>query len=98
MIQGNYADLNGLKLYYEIHGEGKPLVLLHGGFGVIGMFGPVLPALAQNHQVIAVELEGHGHTALVDRPLSFEQMAADVAALIKRCKPPSATRTRFANA
>lgn len=82
-VKGNYAPVNGLQLYYEIHGEGEPLVLLHGGFGVIGMFEQLLPALAQTRQVIAVELQGHGHTADADRPLTFEQMADDVAALIK---------------
>ena len=86
MSQGNYANLNGLKLYYEIHGDGRPLVLLHGGFGVIGMYGQILPELSKTYQVIAVELEGHGHTALLDRPLSFEQMADDIAALIGHLK------------
>jgi pimeloyl-ACP methyl ester carboxylesterase len=81
--KGKLANVNGLHMYYEIHGAGKPLILLHGGFGVVGMFGENLPALAANRQVIAVELQGHGHTADVDRPLSFEQMADDVAALIE---------------
>ena len=83
MPQGKYADLNGLKMYYEIHGKGQPLILLHGGFGVIGMFEQHLPALTEGRQVIAVELQGHGHTADIERPLSFEQMADDIAALIK---------------
>jgi pimeloyl-ACP methyl ester carboxylesterase len=81
--KGSYASVNGLNMYYEIHGTGKPLVLLHGGLGVIGMFEQILPALAEARQVIAVELQAHGHTADIDRPLSFEQMADDVAALIK---------------
>jgi pimeloyl-ACP methyl ester carboxylesterase len=84
MTQGNYTAVNGLKLYYEIYGRGQPLVLLHGGLGVIGMYAPILPALAGNRQVVAVELQGHGHTADVDRPLSFEAMADDVAALVKQ--------------
>jgi pimeloyl-ACP methyl ester carboxylesterase len=71
-------------MYYEIHGTGKPLILMHGGFGVIGMFARLLPALAETHQVIAVELEGHGRTALLDRPLTFEQMADDLAAFIQQ--------------
>ncbi|MBI1743629.1 alpha/beta fold hydrolase [Candidatus Acetothermia bacterium] len=71
-------------MYYEIHGTGKPLVLLHGGLGVIGMFAQLLPALAESRQVIAVELEAHGRTAHLDRPMSFEQMADDIAALIKQ--------------
>ncbi len=83
MAQGKYANLNGLKIYYEIHGKGQPLILLHGSFGGIGMFGQILPALAEGRQVIAVELQGHGHTADIQRPLSFEQMADDIAALVK---------------
>lgn len=80
--EGQYAPLNGLELYYEIHGEGEPLVLLHGGLGGIPEFGALLPALAQTRQVIAVELQGHGHTADIDRPLSYEALADDIAALI----------------
>ena len=79
---GRYADVNGIALYYEIHGAGRPLVLLHGGLGAIEMFGPNLPALARGHQVIAVDLQGHGRTADVDRPLSIELMGDDIAALI----------------
>jgi pimeloyl-ACP methyl ester carboxylesterase len=80
---GHYADVNGIKLYYETHGTGRPLVLLHGGLGAIEMFGPNLPALAKGRQVIAVDLQGHGRTADIDRPLSVELMADDIAALIK---------------
>jgi pimeloyl-ACP methyl ester carboxylesterase len=79
---GRYADVNGIKLYYEIHGSGKPLVLLHGGLGAIEMFGPNLPALAKGRQLIAVDLQGHGRTADIDRPLSIPLMADDIAALI----------------
>jgi pimeloyl-ACP methyl ester carboxylesterase len=77
-----YAPVNGLKLYYEIHGKGEPLILLHGGLGAIEMFGANLTALAKNHRVIAVDLQGHGRTADIDRPLSIESMADDIAALI----------------
>jgi pimeloyl-ACP methyl ester carboxylesterase len=80
---GHYADVNGIKLYYEIHGSGKPLVLLHGGLGAIEMFGPNLDALAKGRQVIGVDLQGHGRTADIDRPLSVLFMADDIAALIK---------------
>jgi pimeloyl-ACP methyl ester carboxylesterase len=83
MAQGKYANVNDLKMYYEVHGQGQPLLLLHGGLGVIGMFEQILPGLAENRRVVAVELQGHGHTADVDRPLSFEQMADDIAALIR---------------
>lgn len=80
--KSGYASVNGIELYYEIHGEGQPLILLHGGLGAIEMFGPVLPLLAEGRQVIGVDLQGHGRTADIDRPLSFEAMADDVAALI----------------
>src|SRR2546421_10695942 len=80
---GQYADVNGIKLYYEIHGAGRPLILLHGGLGAIEMFGPNLPALAKGRQVIAVDLQGHGRTADIDRPLSVALMADDIAALIQ---------------
>jgi len=81
---GSYASVNGLNMYYEIHGTGKPLVLLHGGLATIDvLFGQLLPPLAQTRQVIAVELQAHGHTADIERPLSFELMADDIAALIK---------------
>lgn len=78
--QGRYASVNGLKMYYEIHGTGRPLVLLHGAFG----WATVFPMLAKNRQVIAVELQGHGHTADIDRPLTYEQMADDTADLLKQ--------------
>jgi pimeloyl-ACP methyl ester carboxylesterase len=81
--KSGYASVNGINLYYEIHGTGSPMVLLHGGLGMIGMFARLLPALAASRQVIGVELQGHGHTADIDRPFSFELMADDVAALIK---------------
>src|SRR3954452_4243628 len=77
-----YAAVNGLEMYYEIYGTGDPIVLLHGGLGGIVEFQTLLPALAQTRQVIAVELQAHGHTADIDRPLKFELMADDVAALI----------------
>ena len=83
MTQGKYAQVNGLNMYYELHGAGEPLVLIHGGFGVIGGFEQLLPALAGHRQVIAVELQGRGHTADVGRPLAYELLADDVAALIK---------------
>ena len=79
---GRYAAVNGLQLYYEMFGTGDPLVLLHGGFGVIAMFAKLIPVLAESRQVIVVELQGHGHTADIDRPFTFEGLADDVAALI----------------
>ncbi len=82
MGTGEYADVNGLHLYYETHGTGRPLVLLHGGLMSSEMFGPTIPALTQGHQVIAVDLQGHGRTADVDRPIDVRLMADDIAALI----------------
>jgi pimeloyl-ACP methyl ester carboxylesterase len=79
---GQYADVNGINLYYETHGSGRPLILLHGGLGSGEMFGPVLPLLAERHQVVAVDLQGHGRTADIDRPLDVRLMAGDIAALI----------------
>jgi pimeloyl-ACP methyl ester carboxylesterase len=79
---GRYAEVNGIRLYYETHGAGRPLILLHGGLGSGEMFGPALTALALGHQVIAVDLQGHGRTADIDRPISVELMADDIAALI----------------
>lgn len=84
--KGRYAEVNGIKLYYEVHGKGKPLVLLHGGLGASEMFGPNLVTLAKGRQVVAVDLQGHGRTADIDRPLSVELMADDIAALIKHLK------------
>lgn len=79
-IQTGYAPVNGLQMYYEIHGTGQPLVLLHGAYSAIGTsFGEILPGLAQTRQVIAFELQAHGRTADIDRPLSLEHMADDVA-------------------
>jgi pimeloyl-ACP methyl ester carboxylesterase len=79
---GRYADVNGINLYYETHGVGRPLILLHGGLGSGEMFGPVLPVLAEHHQVIAVDLQGHGRTADIDRPIELGLMADDIAALV----------------
>jgi pimeloyl-ACP methyl ester carboxylesterase len=81
-----YADVNGIKLHYEIHGSGRPLVLLHGGLGATEMFGPNLPALAKDRQIIGVDLQGHGRTPDIDRPLSAELMAGDIAGLIEHLK------------
>jgi len=79
---GAYAEVNGMNLYYESHGTGRPLILLHGGLGSGEMFGPILPALSQHHQVIVVDLQGHGRTADIDRPIDIRLMADDIAALI----------------
>ncbi|MCO8271051.1 alpha/beta hydrolase [Actinoplanes sp. TRM 88003] len=79
---GEYADVNGINLYYESHGEGRPLILLHGGLGSGEMFGPIIGQFAENHRVILIDLQGHGRTADIDRPIDIKFMADDVAALI----------------
>jgi pimeloyl-ACP methyl ester carboxylesterase len=83
---GHYADVNGINLYYQTLGSGRPMILLHGGLFSSEMFGPTLPALAANHQVIAVDLQGHGRTADIDRPIDIRLMADDIAALIDHLK------------
>src|ERR671917_101106 len=83
--RGGYAEVNGLDMYYEVHGAGQPLVLLHGAFPAIGTsFENFLPELARPRQVIAFEMQAHGRTADIDRPLSMEQMADDTAAALKQ--------------
>jgi pimeloyl-ACP methyl ester carboxylesterase len=82
-VKSGYAAVNGINLYYEIHGSGEPLILLHGGLGATEMFGEVVPLLAKTRRVVAVDLQAHGRTADIDRPMSFEAMADDIAALTK---------------
>ena len=83
-IQSGYAPINGLEMYYEIHGSGAvPLLLLHGSMGSLEMFRPLLPALSKGRQVIAVDQRAHGRTADVDRPLRYEQLADDAAASLR---------------
>jgi pimeloyl-ACP methyl ester carboxylesterase len=89
-IETGFAPVNGLKLYYEVRGEGEPLVLLHGGVVGIIMFGSNLEALSKDRRLIAVELQGHGRTPDIDRPLSYEAMADDVAALMRHLDIPRA--------
>jgi pimeloyl-ACP methyl ester carboxylesterase len=78
----SYADVNGISLFYEEHGSGQPLILLHGGLGMGEMYAPILPLLAKDRRVITVDLQAHGHTADVDRPLRWETLADDIAGLI----------------
>jgi len=84
-LRSGTVPVNGLDLYYEMHGRGDPLVLLHGAMGTIDVcFADLIPMLAASHMVVAAELQGHGHTAdVADRPLSYVQLAADVAGLMR---------------
>ena len=98
MTTGNYADVNGIKMYYEIHGEGKPLVLVHGGGSTIeSNWSQVLPLFASMYKVIAVELQAHGHTGDRNAPETFEQDADDVAALLQQLHIDKAHILGFSN-
>jgi pimeloyl-ACP methyl ester carboxylesterase len=83
LVQAGHLPIRGVDYAYEIHGKGEPLLLLHGGLGSIDMFGPVLPALAKNRTVIAVDLHGHGRTALGERPIDLVAMGDDLADLMR---------------
>lgn len=96
--KSGYSNVNGIKMYYEIHGEGLPLVLIHGGGSTIETnFGKILPLLAKKYQVIVMELQAHGRTADRDKPLSFEQDADDVAALLNNLQIAKADILGFSN-
>lgn len=86
-VRSGYAPVNGLRMYYEVHGAGSPVLLIHGAISTIQTsFGQILPALAKQRRAIAIEQQGHGHTADTDRPLNFDQMADDAAALLRHLK------------
>jgi pimeloyl-ACP methyl ester carboxylesterase len=97
--RSGYASVNGLRMYYELHGDGgTPLVLIHGGGSTIGTnFGRVLPLLSRTRRVIAVEVQAHGHTRDIDRPFTFEQDADDVAALLDSLHVARADILGFSN-
>jgi pimeloyl-ACP methyl ester carboxylesterase len=98
MNRTGYATVNGLRMYYEEHGSGPPLVLLHGGGSTVQTsFGAIIPALARDHRVIAPEQQAHGHSGDRDRPLSFEQMADDTAALLGQLGVAEADVLGFSN-
>jgi pimeloyl-ACP methyl ester carboxylesterase len=98
MSAANYAQVNGINMYYEIHGEGRPLVMIHGGGSTIETsFGKLLPLLAQHYTIIAVELQAHGHTSDRDTPESFAQDADDVAALLQHLSISKAYILGFSN-
>lgn len=81
--KSGYVEANGVRYYYELHGSGEPLLLLHGGLGSIDMFGPVLPTLAAGRQVVAIDLHGHGRTALGDRPIDLIDIGNDIAVVLR---------------
>jgi len=83
MATSGYIEANGVNYYYEVHGQGEPLLLLHGGLGSIDMFEPILPGLAAERQVIGVDLHGHGRTALGDRKIRLEDIGDDMAVIVK---------------
>ena len=85
-----YAPVNGLRMHYEIHGQGETLILIHGGLGSSDMFNAILPELSRRYEVITVDLQAHGRTADIDRPLSYEAMGDDIAGLIRYLKIPAA--------
>ena len=96
--KSGHALVNGLKMYYEIDGEGTPLVLIHGGGSTIQTtFGKVLKSFAKTNKTIAVEMQAHGHTSDIDRPLSFEQDADDIAMLLKQLNIDKANIFGFSN-
>jgi len=95
---GQYATVNGLKMYYEVHGEGQPLVLIHGAASTIeSTFGRVIGIFSKTHKVIAVELQAHGHSGDRPGPISFEQDADDVAELCRQLKVEQADFFGFSN-
>jgi pimeloyl-ACP methyl ester carboxylesterase len=89
-VSSGYADVNGIRLYHEIYGQGEPLVLIHGGLTTIGEMQGWVEPLAKTRQVIAVEMQGHGRTADTDRPMTFRTMGDDIAALLDYLRIPKA--------
>ncbi|HSD07535.1 MAG TPA: alpha/beta hydrolase [Flavobacterium sp.] len=97
-MESNYSEVNGIKMYYEIYGQGKPLVLIHGGGSTIQTnFEKAIPLLAKNRKIIAVELQAHGRTSDRNQDSSFEQDADDVATLLKNLKIDKADFFGFSN-
>ncbi|GLQ53857.1 alpha/beta fold hydrolase [Devosia nitrariae] len=81
--EGNRVEINGMQMYYEVSGTGDPMIVLHGGFMNIPMMGDIVGQLAQTHQVYALEAQGHGRTTDIDRPITYPNLAGDVAAFME---------------
>ena len=97
-FKNGYSEVNGLKMYYETHGAGKPLVLIHGGGSTIETtFGNIIPLLSKNRQIIAMELQAHGHTGDRNTATTFEQDADDVAKLLENLQITKADFLGFSN-
>src|SRR2546423_12401084 len=79
---GRRVDVNGMRLYYEVSGQGEPLIVLHGAFMNIPSMGAIIPRLAKTHRVYALELQGHGRSTDIDRPITYPNLADDVAAFM----------------
>ena len=80
--KGDYAEVNGMRMYYEVSGSGDPIVVLHGAYMNIPAMGGIIPALAESHTVYAIEFQGHGRTENIDRPITYPNLASDVAAFM----------------
>ena len=80
---GDRVEVNGMQMYYEVSGEGEPIIVLHGGHMNIDTMGGIIPKLAENHRVYALEFQGHGRTEDIDRPITYENLADDVAAFME---------------
>jgi pimeloyl-ACP methyl ester carboxylesterase len=79
---GSYTEVNGMKMYYEVYGKGDPLIVLHGAYMNIPSMGEIIPKLAENHNVYAIEMQGHGRTNDIDRPITYQNLADDVASFM----------------
>jgi len=81
---GKYVNVNGMKMYYEVSGKGEPLIVLHGGYMNIPSMGAIIPKLAETHKVYALELQGHGRINDINRPITYPNLADDVAAFMDK--------------
>ncbi|MCX2725129.1 alpha/beta fold hydrolase [Roseibium salinum] len=88
--EGNRIEVNGMQMYYEVSGEGEPLVVLHGAYMNINSMGEIIPMLAETHKVYALEFQGHGRTTDIDRPITYPNLADDVAAFMEAVDLPKA--------